>query len=255
MRDVLYQQAQQQEGSWRKEREMKCSDKPRAQFPESSVGEDRTLILGFLMMTFSILMYLMVGIMMVKPCVHSDWTNSSNCTLVKLHLTEEVMDCRGNVNFQCVRAWVNVTLHETSTLQLFYDEDAVNSRTKCFYTPKCQRNKTEQETEARKIKQALITQTHNMSCFLSPAYPEEAICRRKYSLGTALRYLLWPSLMLFGGILLVGLVKLNQHLAFICSEISREELMGKQRKRMEGHFYRLLRSRPRVPVEQHDPVN
>lgn len=48
---------------------MKCNEKARAQVPESSVGEDRAILLGFTMMIFSILMYFMVGIAMVKPCL------------------------------------------------------------------------------------------------------------------------------------------------------------------------------------------
>ncbi|XP_056328005.1 calcium-activated potassium channel subunit beta-3-like [Danio aesculapii] len=265
MRDVIHQQAQLQDsgGNWRKERELKCNEKARAQIPDSSVGEDRAVLLGFLMMACSILMYLMVGILMVKPCIHSDWISSVNCSLVQTELSDEVMDCRGIVNFKCLRALVNITTSDkTSSLQLYYDEDAVNSRLKtnsfsqCFYTPKCQRNKTEQETEARNIKEALITQRENMTCFISPSHPEDAICRRKYNIEMALYYLLWPSLMLFGGIVLVGLVKLNQHLAFLCSDISiRDEYLDNQSNLVEGRIYRLLKCRSGEPTEQHKPLS
>ncbi|XDV26855.1 hypothetical protein PO909_030482 [Leuciscus waleckii] len=246
-------------GNWRKERELRCNEKARAQIPDSSVGEDKAILLGFTMMTFSILMYFLVGIVMVKPCLHSIWKNSANCSLDRIDLLDEVMDCRGNVSFKCLRVWVNISSPE-KTLRLYYDEEAVKSRPKvqffpqCFYTPKCQRNKTEQEAEASNIKQALHTQGKYMTCYLSAIYPDDAILRSKYSIQMAFYYLLWPSLMLFGGILLVGLVKLNQHLAFLCTEISREELLGKQGKMTEGRIYRLLRCRPGGNVEQHDQV-
>ncbi|XP_067309482.1 calcium-activated potassium channel subunit beta-3 [Pseudorasbora parva] len=250
MRDVFHHQGQLQEtgGNWRKERELKCSERARAQIPESSVGEDRAILLGYTMMTFSILMYFLVGIAMVKPCLHSDWKNAANCSLVQTDLLDEVMDCRGIVSFKCLRVLVNISSPE-KTLRLYYDEEAVKSRPKCFYTPKCQRNKTEQEVEASNIKHVLRTQGENMTCYLSATYPDDAIYRRKYSIQMAFYYLLWPSLMLFGGILLVGLVKLNQHLAFLCTEISREELLGKQSKLTEGRIYRLLRCRPRGNME------
>ncbi|XP_056120073.1 calcium-activated potassium channel subunit beta-3 isoform X1 [Rhinichthys klamathensis goyatoka] len=262
IRDAFHQQGQLHEtgGNWRKERELRCNEKARAQIPESSVGEDRTILLGITMMVFSILMYFLVGIAMVKPCLHSDWKNSANCSLVQIDLLDEVMDCRVIVSFKCLRVLVIISSPE-KTLRLYYDEEAVKSRSKgimeksngaCFYTPKCQRNKTEQEAEASNIKQALSTQGENMTCFLSAIYPDDAILRRKYSIQMAFYYLLWPSLMLFGGILLVGLVKLNQHLAFLCTEISREELPGS--KLAEGRIYRLLRCRPGGNVEQHDQV-
>ncbi|KAL0199872.1 hypothetical protein M9458_003059, partial [Cirrhinus mrigala] len=113
---------------------------------------------------------------------------------------------------------------------------------------------TEQEAEASNITNKLIMWRENMTCYLSATYPNNAIYRRKYTIETALYYLLWPSVMLFGGILLVGLVKLNQHLAFLCTEISREELLGKQSKVTEGRFYRLLRWRPGGPTEQDNPI-
>ncbi|XP_051726899.1 calcium-activated potassium channel subunit beta-3 [Ctenopharyngodon idella] len=261
-RDVFHQQGQLQEtgGNWRKDRDLKCNEKARAQIPESSVGEDRAILLGFTMMTFSILMYFLVGIVMVKPCLHSNWNNFANCSLVQIDLLDEVMDCRGIVSFKCLRVLVNISSPE-KTLRLYYDEDFVKSRPKvqsfpqCFYIPKCQQNKTEQETEASNIKHVLSTQGENMTCYLSATYPDDAIFRRKYTIQMALYYLLWPSLMLFGGILLVGLVKLNQHLASLCTEISREELLGKQSKLTEGRIYRFLRCRPGGNMEQHDQVS
>ncbi|KAL1279918.1 hypothetical protein QQF64_014518 [Cirrhinus molitorella] len=240
MRDVFYQQ-QENGGKWRKDREMKCNEKARTQIPESSVGEDRAVLLGFTMMTFSILMYFLVGIVMVKPSLYSDWT-PNNCSLVQTDLVDEVMDCRGSDSFKCLRVLVNSTTEKT--LQFYTDEDTMKYRPKCFYTPKCQRNKTEQEAEANNIRDELIRRRENLTCYLSATHPNNTIYKRKYTIQTALCYLLWPSIMLFGGILLVGLVKLNQHLAFLCTEISREELLGKHSKVTEGRIYRLLRWRP-----------
>ncbi|XP_055059845.2 calcium-activated potassium channel subunit beta-3, partial [Misgurnus anguillicaudatus] len=251
-RDVIHEQTQ-LDTSWRKERDLKCNEKARAQVPESSVGEDRAVLLGFTMMTLSILMYFLVGIAMVKPCLDSNWTDS-NCTLIKADILDETMDCRGIVSYKCLRVFVNVTSLE-KTVQLHYDEEAVRFNPKCFYSPKCQRNKTEVQAEASNIKNALLsTQGENMNCYLNPKYPDVALLRSKYSVRMALYYLLWPSLILFGGILLVGLVKVNQRLAYLCTEIARDEVLGKQNKLTEGAIYRLLRCRPGGTGEQNDTV-
>lgn len=71
----------------------------------------------------------------------------------------------------------------------------------------------------------------------------------------ALYYLLWPSLMFVGGILLVGLVKFNQRLAYLCNEITRDEILGKQSKLTEGGIYRLLKCRPGGITERNDSVS
>lgn len=123
----------------------------------------------------------------------------------------------------------------------------------CFYTPKCQRNKTERETEANNIQSTLLSyQGGSIKCYLSAKYPDVALLRSKYSVQMALYYLLWPSLMFFGGILLVGLVKFNQRLAYLCTEITRDELLGKQSKLTEGGIYKMLRYKPGGITERTD---
>jgi len=60
---------------------------------------------------------------------NSDWKNSVNCSLVQIDLLDEVMDCRVIVSFKCLRALVIISSPE-KTLRLYYDEEAVNSRSK-----------------------------------------------------------------------------------------------------------------------------
>lgn len=60
---------------------------------------------------------------------NSNWKNSANCSLDQIYLLDEVMDCRGNVSFKCLRVWVNISSPE-KTLRLYYDEEAVKSRPK-----------------------------------------------------------------------------------------------------------------------------
>lgn len=52
----------------------------RSQMPVSSVGEDRAVLLGFSMMAFSVLLFFVVGIHMVKPFVKRYMTIVLTCT-------------------------------------------------------------------------------------------------------------------------------------------------------------------------------
>jgi potassium large conductance calcium-activated channel subfamily M beta protein 3 len=42
-------------------------ERAKAQVMASSVGEDRAMLMGFSMMAFSVLMYFLIGITLVKP--------------------------------------------------------------------------------------------------------------------------------------------------------------------------------------------
>lgn len=67
-------------------------------------------------------------------------------------------------------------------------------------------------------------QGQTVTCHLSEwHYPDDAILTKKHNLHMALWSMVWPSLMLFGGALLVGLVMLTQYLANLCNQIIPEE--------------------------------
>uniref|UniRef100_UPI003AADB4FB calcium-activated potassium channel subunit beta-3-like n=1 Tax=Centroberyx gerrardi TaxID=166262 RepID=UPI003AADB4FB len=83
----------------------------------------------------------------------------------------------------------------------------------------------------------------SLPCFADRTrHPEHAILSRKYTWRMALFALLWPSLMLGGGALLVGLVKLTQCLAHLSSEVRSEAAEGRATSRYtQGKLYKLLR--------------
>lgn len=67
LRELLHAGVQEQEWSHRGDG---CGGQgARTQMPASSVGEDRAILLGFTMMTFSVLMFFVVGITTVKPYI------------------------------------------------------------------------------------------------------------------------------------------------------------------------------------------
>ncbi|XP_063076047.1 calcium-activated potassium channel subunit beta-3 [Engraulis encrasicolus] len=219
-RAVLYQV---QEPQRKNGKDWRSGERSRPQALLSSVGDERAVFLGFAMLAFSILMYFVVGIAVVKPHLRSDWSEETNCSLVQAEILDEWADCRGVSRFRCVRVFVNVS-SSGRKLRLHYDEGSVDLNLECFYAPKCQRNESDLLQEAQKIKQALDKlRDEPLRCrFSAERHPEDAILHRKYSRWLALGYLLWPSLMLSGGVTLVGLVKLNQRLAHLCAELEGE---------------------------------
>ncbi|XP_054624162.1 calcium-activated potassium channel subunit beta-3 [Dunckerocampus dactyliophorus] len=208
----------------------------------SSVGEDRAILLGFSMMAFSVLMFFVVGITMVKPHINSKWEEEDRCMLLHAEILDEWVDCRGVSTIPCLTVTVHLTASNQSAL-LHFDEESVLLTPKCFYVPKCQMDQKELEGEVLKVKSNLDAQLGSTSsCLTDPTrHPGDVILSRKYTLRRTLLALLWPSLMLGGGALLVGLVKLTQCLAHLSSEICSVAAGGRlAAKYTHGKFYKII---------------
>ncbi|KAL0966772.1 hypothetical protein UPYG_G00299940 [Umbra pygmaea] len=217
------------------------TERARAQVTVSSVGEDRAILLGFTMMAFSVLMYFLVGITLVKPHLDSDWNEEAICFLVQADVLEEWADCRGVSTAPCLTVLVNLSTSE-QTAHLHYDEESVLLSPECFYIPKCQIDRKVLIEEVDKIKKTLEEKQGRALHCLSDRrkYPDAAVLNRKYTLTLTIWSLLWPSLMLTGGALLVGLVKLNQRLAQFCSELDNEIMDSWRTTNTQGKLYQLL---------------
>lgn len=104
--------------------------------------------------------------------------------------------------------------------------------------------------EAHRIKDVLFKlRGQDVRCYLSNRYREHAILTKRHNLQVALQCLVWPSLLLFGGALLVGLVMLTQHLAQLCYEVIQEEEFMEDGQSTAGQskLYRFLPCRPWSP--------
>lgn len=79
----------------------------------------------------------------------------------------------------------------------------------------------ELQKEVEEVRNSLDAQLETSSlCLVDGArHPGDAILNRKYACKDALLAMVWPCLMLGGGALLVGLVKLTQHLARLSSQM------------------------------------
>uniref|UniRef100_A0A672HG74 Si:ch211-38m6.7 n=1 Tax=Salarias fasciatus TaxID=181472 RepID=A0A672HG74_SALFA len=188
------------------------------------VGEDRAILLGFAMMAFSVLMFFVVGITTVKPFVNGyaeAFLDEAGCVLQRTQVPEDWVDCRGVSAVPCLRVTVNLTASNRAAF-LHFDEEPVLHATECFYVPKCQMDRAALQDEVQRVKDSLDRRLGTpSSCLLDRAgHPSHAILNRKYTLSRALLALLWPCLMLGGGALLVGLVKLTQCLARLSAEVS-----------------------------------
>ncbi|KAG7525119.1 calcium-activated potassium channel subunit beta-3-like [Solea senegalensis] len=215
----------------------------RSQVPVSSVGEDRAILLGFTMMAFSVLMFFLVGITMIKPFVTSKWEEEAGCVLVQADILKEWVDCRGISTVPCLRVMVNLTGSNQSAF-LHLDEESVLLAPECFYLPKCRMDRTDLQAEVQRVKKALDVQLGSASsCFTDRTrHPSDVILSRKYTWKKALFALLWPCVMLGGGALLVGLVKLTQCLAHLSAEVCSQGAGSRLTTRYtQGKLYRLLR--------------
>lgn len=105
-------------------------------------------------------------------------------------------------------------------------------------------DRTGLQREVEEVKNSLDTQLESTSlCFTDHArHPRDAILNRRYTYNDTLFALMWPCLMLAGGALLVGLVKLTQHLAHLSAEVGSETAGGRLTSRhTKEKVYRLLR--------------
>lgn len=100
------------------------------------------------------------------------------------------------------------------------------------------------EDQVQKVNNSLDGRLRrNTTCFADQTrHPNHVILDKKYTLKRVLSALLWPCLLLGGGALLVGLVKLTQYLARLSAEVSAQSSGGRLAlTHAQGKLYRLLR--------------
>nr|XP_019607744.1 PREDICTED: calcium-activated potassium channel subunit beta-3 [Rhinolophus sinicus] len=195
----------------------------------SSAGEDRAMLLGFAMMGFSVLMFFLFGITILKPFMLSTQREESNCTTMHTRITDDWMGCaftcdmgcQGQSKYPCLQVTVNLT-HSGQKALLHYNEEAVQINSKCFYTPKCHRDRNDLLNRALDIKEFFDHKNGTpFSCFYSPdSQSEDVILIKKYDQTVIFHCLFWPSLTLLGGALIVGMVRLTQYLSLLCARHS-----------------------------------
>ncbi|KAM6223911.1 calcium-activated potassium channel subunit beta-3 [Rhynchocyon petersi] len=201
----------------------------------SSAGEDRAMLLGFAMIGFSVLMFFLFGVTILKPFMLSAQREESNCTILSTHIMDDWLDCvftcgvdcRGQGQYPCLQVFVNLT-HSGQKALLRYNEEAAQINSKCFYTPKCHRDRNDLHSSALDIKEFFDHKNGTpFSCFYSPdSQLDDVILIRKYDQMVIFHCLFWPSLSLLGGALIVGMVRLTQHLSLLCEKYNTSQYKG-----------------------------
>ncbi|KAK7818602.1 hypothetical protein U0070_001577 [Myodes glareolus] len=192
----------------------------------SSAGEDRATLLGIAMMASSVPMFFLLGTTVLKPFMLSSSREESNCTTIHTRIAEDWLDftstcegsCQDQGGYPCLQVFVNLT-HSGQELLLHYDDEAVRSNPKCFYTPKCHRDRTDLLNSVRDIKEFFDHKNGTFTCFYS-SDGQMGVVLRKSGHKVIFHCLFWPLLTLLGGALIVGLVRLTQHLSLQCEQYS-----------------------------------
>ncbi|XP_032752682.1 calcium-activated potassium channel subunit beta-3 [Rattus rattus] len=190
----------------------------------SSAGEDRATLLGIVMIASSVLMFFLLGTTVLKPFMLRSPREESNCTTVHTHIADDWLDfaftcegsCRGQGTYPCLQVFVNLS-HSGQKVLLHYDEEAIRTNPKCFYTPKCHGDRDDLLNSALDIKEFFDHNNGTFPCFYSPDGPLGVVLR-KSGHKVVFHCLFWPLLTLLGGALIVGLVRLTQHLSFQCEK-------------------------------------
>uniref|UniRef100_A0A2K5IEA5 Calcium-activated potassium channel subunit beta n=1 Tax=Colobus angolensis palliatus TaxID=336983 RepID=A0A2K5IEA5_COLAP len=175
-----------------------------------------TMLLGFAMMGFSVLMFFLLGITILKPFMLSAQREESTCTAIHTDIMDDWLDCAftcgvhrcGQGKCPCLRV--------------------------CFYTPKCHQDRNDLLNIFLTLDIKEFFDHKNgtpFSCFYSPdSQSEDVILIKKYDQMAIFHCLFWSSLTLLGGALIVGMVRLTQHLSLLCEKYStvvRDEVGGK----------------------------
>ncbi|XP_023411257.1 calcium-activated potassium channel subunit beta-3 isoform X5 [Loxodonta africana] len=103
----------------------------------SSAGEDRAMLLGFAMMGFSVLMFFLLGITILKPFMLSTQREESNCTITHTRVMDDWLgraftrgvDSRSQGKYPCLQVFVNLA-HSGQKALLRYNEEAVQINSK-----------------------------------------------------------------------------------------------------------------------------
>ncbi|XP_026781794.1 calcium-activated potassium channel subunit beta-2 isoform X2 [Pangasianodon hypophthalmus] len=189
-------------------------------------GEDRAILLGLSMIFFSVMMYFVLGITMVRSYTDSVWTEESSCTVLNSTIIGEIncsyscgAECWKSSRYPCLQVYVSLN-SSGRILRLSHNEEAQEAN------PECRKDHATMHALVLNISERLKVQ-QQVRCYSDPAEQQDsAILTRLYGRAAILSSLLWPTCMLVIGVLIVAMVKLTQYLSILCERISRIKRTG-----------------------------
>ncbi|KAL4608167.1 calcium-activated potassium channel subunit beta-2 isoform X1 [Arapaima gigas] len=190
-------------------------------------GEDRAILLGLSMILFSVMMYFVLGVTMVRSYSDSVWTEETSCTVLNSTVVAEInctyscgTDCRRASRYPCLQVFVSLNA-SGRVGRLSRDEETQEASAECFFVPECRWDQAAAQAMVANISECL-TARQEVPCYHDPRGGQEVVLlTRLYGQEAVLRSLLWPSCTLLGGALIILLVKLTQYLSALCEQISK----------------------------------
>ncbi|MBN3297103.1 KCMB2 protein, partial [Amia calva] len=211
---------------YQKIREYDLLDK-RKRVTALKAGEDRAILLGLTMIVFSVMMYFLLGITMVRSYTDSVWTDESNCTVLNSSIVSEInctyscgSDCWKGSKYPCLQVFVSLN-SSGKIFRLSHNEETHGLNPECFYVPKCRKDYTVARTIIMNISERLKSH-QQFPCYYDPGERQDMVLlTRLYGQGAIFHSLFWPSCMLVGGTLIIAMVKLTQYLSILCEQINK----------------------------------
>lgn len=193
-------------------------------------GEDRAILLGLCMVLFSVIMYFINGITILRSYSDSVWTDKANCTIVNSTVMWDVncsyscgAECWKSSRYPCLQVYVSLNSSK-KIFRLQHDEETHENNPECFYVPKCHKDYTVTQAIMHNISERLRS-LHTVQCFVDPTGRIDiAILTQIYSRVAVLHSLFWPTCSLVGGFVIIAMVKLTQYLSFLYKSLRRINL-------------------------------
>ncbi|XP_078115627.1 calcium-activated potassium channel subunit beta-2 [Sander vitreus] len=190
-------------------------------------GEDRAILLGLSMVVFSVMMYFVLGITILRSYSDSVWTDEASCTIVNSTIVGDVncsyscgAECRKRSRYPCLQVYVSLN-SSGKVLRLLHNEETQDSNPECFYFPKCRKDYAAMHVIIQNISERLRSQ-HTVQCFVDPTdRTDSAILTQIYGRVAVFHSLFWPTCTLIVGIIIIAMVKLTQYLSIMCERQSR----------------------------------
>ncbi|XP_067370516.1 calcium-activated potassium channel subunit beta-2 isoform X1 [Channa argus] len=190
-------------------------------------GEDRAILLGISMVFFSVMMYFVLGITILRYYADSVWTDETSCTLVNSTIVWDVncsygcgADCWRSSRYPCLQVYVSLN-SSGKVVRLLHNEETQDNNPECFYIPKCRKDYAATYGIIQNISERLKSQ-RTVQCFVDPTDKmDSAILTQIYSRIAVFHSLFWPTCTLIGGTIIIVMVKLTQYLSIMCDRISR----------------------------------
>ncbi|XP_069378651.1 calcium-activated potassium channel subunit beta-2 isoform X1 [Paralichthys olivaceus] len=190
-------------------------------------GEDRAILLGLGMVFFTVMMYFVVGITILRSYAESVWTEEVSCTIVNSTIMWDVncsyscgSECWKSSRYPCLQVYVSLN-SSGKVMRLLHNEETQDNNPECFYIPKCRKDYAATHAMVQNISGRLRSQ-HPVQCFVDPTERMDcAILTQIYGRVAVFHSLFWPTCTLIAGTIIIAMVKLTQYLSIMSERLSR----------------------------------